>query len=72
MEANKAPRLSEAQLIVALQIAAGTYSPTVLQGRTRRALVAMGLVVERDGCPPSYELTDAGRAAIAKATGSAA
>lgn len=65
-------RLSPSQVCVLRAIASNGYRPTAMEGRTIRALMAAGLVIERAGHPPTYGATEAGRAAIAKATGSAA
>lgn len=67
--AKHTPELSATQLKIARRIADGTYSPMVSHGRTLRAMASKGLVIEHDGWPPSYSLTDAGRAAVAKAEG---
>jgi hypothetical protein len=57
-------KLSVQQTVVLRQIAAGTYRPTVVDGRTRRVLVRLALIDTTPGYPPTYTLTDAGRAAV--------
>jgi hypothetical protein len=65
-------RLSHAQVTELRAIASAGYRPTVLGTPSRRVLVARGLVLAVDGHPPTYSVTDAGRAALARGTGGAA
>jgi len=64
-------RLSPSQARVLAAIAAGTYQPTVMDGRTLRVLQRGGLVQKQEGWPPTYTTTELALAALAK-SGSAA